>query len=600
MSANHQVGFWIGLRELYDHLTARRKRQLNVVLLLMLLGALAELATIGAIIPFLSLLAGQEQSPHLEWLTETTAWLGDGAGERLTAATAMLVILILAAGAVRLRLTWSTQSFVFGLGHDLSVDIQRRILLQPYSFHVDQNTSVLIAALEKVQGVVGVLLQVTQATVALFIALFIIGGLVYFDPFTALVGAAAFSLVYLLVSAATRHRFARNSAIIGSAYDERIKIVQESLDGIRDVIIDGTQPIYLDAFRRVDRRFSRAHVHTAFMAAAPRFIIEALGMVLIAMLALIISQRQGNLAEALPILGALALGAQRLLPLLQQIYNGWSVASGHASLLAQVLALVRLSDSEEAVRRVPGPPLPLQDRITVEQLSFAYPSQRGMALENVSLVISRGSRIALVGKTGSGKTTLADLLMGLLDPTKGRITVDGVPLTRDNRHHWQKSIAHVPQTIFIADTSIAGNIALGVHPDAMDIARVIEAAKSAQLHDFVQSLPESYHTHVGERGVRLSGGQRQRLGIARAIYKEAPVLVLDEATSALDDTTEAAVMRSLDELGESRTIIMIAHRYSTIAHCGTVARLDNGRLVELGSVEEVAGARRAAETGARR
>lgn len=556
----------------------------------MLLGALAELATIGAIIPFLSLLAGEAQSPHLAWLTNLFSGLGANDRDRLTAATVVLVVLVTLAAAIRLALLWSAQTFVFGLGHELAVEIQRRILLQPYSFHLDRNTSTLIAAFEKVQALVGVLLTLMHSLVAVVIAIFIIGGLIYFDPFTALVAAAAFSLIYVLVSSLTRRRLARNSATLGAAYSERVKIVQESLGGIRDVIIDSSQPIYLEAFRRVDRRFNAASANTSFVSAAPRFLIEALGMVLIAALALVISRREGELAAALPILGALAFGAQRLLPLLQQIYYGWSTASGHASLLTQVLDLLRLPAPREFARRGSIPPLPLSDRISIEQLSYSYPAQRGRALETISLEIPRGSRLALIGRTGSGKSTLADLLMGLIEPTEGRILVDGVPLTGDNRHRWRQSIAHVPQAIFIADTSIARNIALSVEPDAIDLERVIDAAGKAQLHDFVESLPEGYDTEVGERGIRLSGGQRQRLGIARAIYKQAPVLVLDEATSALDEATEAAVMHSLELLGEEgRTVIMIAHRLSTVARCETVARLDRGRLSEVGSFEEIIG-----------
>jgi ABC-type multidrug transport system fused ATPase/permease subunit len=313
-------------------------------------------------------------------------------------------------------------------------------------------------------------------------------------------------------------------------------------------------------------------------------------MILIAVLAVVISAREGGFAGALPVLGALALGAQRLLPLLQQIYVGWSLAAGHSSLLVQVLDLLRLPVDEKAAHGDSEPPLPLRNRIAVENVSFTYASRRGSAVEGVSFEIPRGTRIALIGKTGSGKSTLADLLMGLLEPTEGRISVDGVSLTRENRRSWQRSIAHVPQAIFLADASIARNIAFGVPPQAIVGERVIEAAKKAQLDEFVAALPEGYETHVGERGVRISGGQRQRLGIARAIYKQAQILVLDEATSALDDATEAAVMQALDQLGEEgRTIIMIAHRLSTISCADIVIRLDNGRVAELGSYAEVVG-----------
>src|SRR5438067_6021282 len=580
------------MRELYSMLSPRRRRQLYLVLCLMIAGAFAELATIGAVLPFLSLLA----DPHrVEQVPLLAAFFGElGAvtpHERLVAATGLFVILAVVAAAVRLQLTWSSQDFVFSLGHDLAVDIQRRLLLQPYTFHINHNTSSLVAALEKIGVLVfNVLQQVMQAAIAVFISLFIVAALIAIDPFTALAAAAAFSLVYLLVSAFTRRRLAANSQIVGVSFDERVKIMQESLGGIRDVIIDNSQAVYLEAFRRVDDRFNTAKANTAFIGAAPRFVIESLGMVLIAVLAIAISAREGGFAGALPILGALALGAQRLLPLLQQIYVGWSLAAGNESVIVQVLDLMRLPVDQELARAGHVPPLPLLDRIRVDNVSFAYASRRGPALQNISFDIPCGARIALIGKTGSGKRTLADLLMGLIEPAEGSISVDGVPLAHDNRRNWQRSIAHVPQAIFLADASIERNIAFGVPADAIDRKRVIDAARKAQLDEFVHALPEGYDTHVGERGVRLSGGQRQRLGIARAIYKEASVLVLDEATSALDDATEAAVMEALDQLGdEGRTIILIAHRLSTVSRADIVVRLDNGRLAELGSYAEVVG-----------
>jgi ATP-binding cassette, subfamily B, bacterial PglK len=586
LSAQDQVGFGSGLRELYLMLSPHRRRQFYLVLGLMVAGALAELATIGAIIPFLSLLAEPHRLEHVPLIAAAFDGVGATTGrQRLIAAAGLFMMFALLAGAVRLQLAWSSQEFVFRLGHDFSVDIQRRLLLQPYTFHIGQNTSTLVAALEKV-GVLTftVVQQVIQAGTAIFIALFIVGVLIAIDPFTAIAAAAGFALIYVLVSAFTRHRLAQNSEIQGSSYDERVKILQESLGGIRDVIIDGSQAVYLDAFRRVDDRFNAAKASTAFISAAPRFVIEALGMILIAVLAFVISTREGGFALALPILGALALGTQRLLPLLQQIYFGWSLAAGNESLLTQVLALLRLPVDEEFAEAGEAHPLPLRDWIRVEQVSFAYASRRASALEDVSFEIPRGRRVALVGKTGSGKSTLADLLMGLLEPATGRITIDGVALTRGNRRNWQRSIAHVPQSIFLADASIARNIALGVPAETVDLARVREAARKAQLDEFVDTLSEGYDTHVGERGIRLSGGQRQRLAIARAIYKQAPVLVLDEATSALDDATEAAVMHALDQLGEEgRTIIMIAHRMTTIARADVVVRLDNGRVVEIGS-----------------
>lgn len=573
-------------------MSPKRRRQFYVVMLLMLAGAFAEIATIGAVLPFLTLLADPHRVDNLPAVAGAFSWVGaDTTHERLGAALGLFVALAIIGAAVRLLLVAMTQKFVFGMGHDLSAEIQRRLLFQPYTYHLNHNTSTLVASLEKVGVVVfSILQQAMMAVTAAFMSLFIIAGLIYIDPFTALSAAAAISIIYLLVSALSRQALQRISDLVGTAYDDRIKIFQESLGGIRDVIIDDSQGVYLEAFGDLDERFNKARARSAFLTSAPRFVIEGFGMILIAILASILSGSDGGFARALPILGALALGAQRLLPLLQQIYVGWSTSASNSSVLSQVLELLRLPIDDQLARPTKVPKLPLRRSIVVDGMSFHYLNRRTPAIEDVSFEIPIGQTIALIGKTGSGKSTLADLLMGLIEPSEGRIMIDGVPLTRENRRNWQRSIAHVPQAIFLADTSIARNIALGAGAEEIDLERVIDASIKAQLHEFVSGLADGYDTFVGERGIRLSGGQRQRLGIARAIYKETPVLVLDEATSALDDATEAAVMQALDKLGdEGRTIIMIAHRLTTISRADQVVKLDNGRLVELGSYSQVVG-----------
>jgi len=595
--ASSQPAFWTLLPDLYRALSPARRRQLYLLLALMVIGAFAELATIGTLLPFLSLLAGVQQPGGFPALTGLFAAIGAATPQQQIWIAAILFAgVAIAAGAIRLWLSWSTQIFMSMLGHDLSVEIQRRILLQPYSYHVARNSSHAVAAIERVQSLVyHVLLQMISGVVAAFIAIFIVAALIYIEPLTAIIAAAAFSLIYLLVSAVTRPRLAENSESIRTAYEERVRIIQESIGGIRDLIIDNSQQLYVDAFARVDRRFSVAGATTTFIATAPRFVIESAGMAVIAIIAFFIAQREGSLASALPVLGAVALGAQRLLPLLQQIYHGWATASGHRSVLNEVLDLLKLEPKEERQASSDIAPLPLRDAITIEHVSFAFPSRKKPVLEDVTLEIRRGSSVALIGRTGSGKSTLADLIMGLIEPSHGRIAVDGVPLVGEERLRWRRSIAHVPQAIFLADTTIARNIALGVRPEDIDHERVVEAAKSAQLHDFVASLPDGYATTVGEHGIRLSGGQRQRLGIARAIYKQAPVMILDEATSALDEATEAAVIDALTKLGEQgRTLIIIAHRLSTVARCSLVARLESGRVTSTGSYAEVVEAPRVA------
>lgn len=561
---------------------------------LMVVGAVAELATLGSLLPLLSLLAGVNQPARIPSLARLFAAAGATTPrEQIWFAVILFAAMALFAGTIRLWLNWSTQMFTALLGHELSVDVQRRVLAQPYPFHLTHNSSEAVAAIDTVQSLVlHVLLQLIYATAAAFIALVIVAALIYVDPFTAAIAAAAFSLLYLFVTAITRPRLARNSELIRTTYEERVRIVQESVGGIRDVIIDGAQGLYLDTFSKVSSRYGIASATTTFIAAAPRFIIEAAGMAVIALVALLIADREGGLANALPLLGAVALGAQRLLPLLQQVYHGWASISGHRSVLFEVLERLRLPIPADTGSGSAVEPLPFRDEISVAGVSFAYPGSKLSVLDEVTLEIPRGSIIGVVGKTGAGKSTLADLIMGLIEPTEGQITVDGVRLLGEERRRWQRCVAHVPQAIFLADSSIEQNIAFAVRPEDIDRDRVRAAAACAQLHEFVTSLPDSYGTKIGERGIRLSGGQRQRLGIARAIYKQAPVLVLDEATSALDDVTETAVMEALAALGrEGRTIIIIAHRLSTLAWCGQLVRLEGGRLAQLGTHADAADVR---------
>jgi ATP-binding cassette subfamily B protein len=570
-------------------MSASRRRQFFLLLILMLIGAFAELATIGAVIPFLTLLTNPAALERFASVTRAFALIGaETRAERLLAATALFSLIVITSGAVRYELSRSTQHFSYRLAHELLLEVQRRFLYQPYAFHIQRNTSTLISSLEKAEILAcEVVISLMQAAIAAFIAIFIIGALIAVDPVTALVAAAAFSAIYILVSAIAKGRLAANSNVIARGFDERLKVLQESLAGIRDVIIDGSQSVYLALFDQENSQLNRARADTAVVSSAPRFIIETVGIVAIAAIALFQSQREGGLAAALPILGAIALGAQRLLPLLQQVFKGWSTASGYLSVVGQTADLLRLPIPKPDRGKIAA--LPLRKSISVDAVGYTYRSRRRLALEEVSFEIPVGSAVALIGETGSGKSTLADLLMGLIDPDEGRILIDGAPLSGKNRRRWQQSIAHVPQSIFLADASIASNIALGRHDEPVDLARVVKAAKAAQLHQFVSSLPEGYDTFVGERGIRLSGGQRQRLGIARAIYKQTPVLVLDEATSALDEATEAAVMKGLHGLGGGRTLIIIAHRLSTIARCDRVVRLHEGRMVATGSFAEVVG-----------
>jgi ABC-type bacteriocin/lantibiotic exporter with double-glycine peptidase domain len=545
----------------------------------MLLGAVSEIVTLGALLPFLALLADPERAATVPMLQKVAVMLGWSAPEQMLAPVTLLFgAVALGAGAVRLLLTWSIQRFVFQLGHDLSVEVYRRTLYQPYLYHVSKNTSELIAAVRKIDAVVeGVLLRLMQLITAVIISVFIIVALVAINPGVAISAAIGFAMLYVSVTIITRQRLRRNSTIWASAQGGRVKALQEGLGGIRDVLLDQTQPAFIKEYDKVDAALRQAQAVNEFVSTAPRYIIEACGIVLIAGMALVLSRGPGGLIAALPVLGVLALGAQRLLPLLQIIYHGWSHITANQRALSDVLEVLDLPSGE--ITFPTAKPIPFAREISLEGVCFRYVGDRPLVLDAITLNIPKGARIGFIGRTGSGKSTIVDLIISLLEPTAGKILIDGTPLNSANVRGWQAQIAHVPQAIFLADASIAQNIAFGLLQDEIDFSRVRDAAERSELSGFIESLPGGYETVIGERGIRLSGGQRQRIGIARALYKNASVLVFDEATSALDSETENAIMSSISTLGRELTIIIIAHRLSTVGICDQVYRLEGGRLV---------------------
>lgn len=383
----------------------------------------------------------------------------------------------------------------------------------------------------------------------------------------------------------------------------KVQAIQEGLGGIRDVLLYGTQHIYHSRFMSHDSAVRRAQASGEVIGASPRYIIEAVGMILIVVLAYWLSPRQGGLTGAIPVLGALAIGAQKLLPQMQLVYSSWSSINGSHNQLEDVLGFLEkpaLYENYQSVffkanyTKINQTKLPKDfsqscqsPLLALRNVSFRYDDNTPEVLNNINLEIPKGSRVGFIGKTGSGKSTLLDLIMALLQPTSGQIEVDGIPLNEHNYRNWQLRIAHVPQTIYLSDATIAENIAFGVPLEQIDLSRVKIASTKAQLSDFIERQPHKYQTHVGERGVRLSGGQRQRIGLARALYKQADILVLDEATSALDDLTEQSVMSAINALGNELTVLMIAHRVSTLRACDKIVELDNASVLRVGRYENI-------------
>ncbi len=577
------------LIRLWGHISIHRKSQFFLVLGLTILVSCFEVLTIGAVLPFLMALTSPERvfgHPATQSLIDLFGI--SGKEQLLFVLTVIFAIASILGGFLRVALVWANNHFSCLTGADLGIKIYRQTLYQPYTVHFSRNTSEVISGVTtKANAVISnVLTPILTIISAAFMTLAILGTLVLVDYVVVLSALGGFCLIYGIIISVTRRKLRNNSQEVAVNLSRVMKVLQEGLGGIRDVLIDGTQKTYCDIYHSADLRMRKAQANTNFIGQCPRYLIEAMGTVLIAVVAYRLASGGGGFGDALPLLGALVLGAQRLLPIIQQAYASWTSIQGSQGYLRDTITLLdqKLPDYAELP---PLRPLAFEREIAIRQLSFRYRNNLPFILKDVDLVFAKGARIGFVGGTGAGKSTFLDILMGLLAPSEGRLEVDGVSITYANNRQWQSLIAHVPQSIFLADCSVAENIAFGIPKKDIDLARVKSVAKQAQIADVIEAWPEQYDTVVGERGVKLSGGQRQRIGIARSLYKQAKVIVFDEATSALDAQTEAAVMRSIEGLGRDLTIFIVAHRLTTLSICDSIIEIGNQNVIRIGTYSEI-------------
>ena len=577
----------IPIKRLWVHLSLRRKKQLGWLLAVMICTSCAEVLSISAVLPFLGALMAPEEIIESAYLRPVLVVLGIKNPDQLALPlTLVFICAAMIACSARLLLLWMQTRLGNAIGADLSVQIYEKTLYQPYIVHAFRNSSEVIAGISSKVNVVveSAVLPLLIATSSILLAVGIFAAMVVIDPIIALGAFSIFGVVYTVVIFSSKKQLMRNSKRISKEYGRMVKALQEGLGGIRDVLLDGTQAVFCRIYRSADLPLRRAQANNQIIAASPRFLIEALGITLIAMLAYMLSNEQGGGTNSIPLLGALAMGAQRLLPVLQHLFSSWSsFRGGHAS-LNDVIALIEQPIPKHA-ENFACDPIKFDKLIKLQNISYRYSIQTPWILRDVNLEIPKGARVGIMGSTGSGKSTLLDIFMALLPLEKGSLTIDDTLIDEKNLRRWQLHIAHVPQSIFLADTTIAENIAFGIPQDEIDCQRVVRAARQAQIDETVKSWKEGYGTHVGERGIRLSGGQRQRIGIARALYKQADIIVFDEATSALDNDTEAVLINAINAISSDITIVMVAHRLSTLKGCDIIYEVAAGRVRRRTNIE---------------
>ena len=573
---------------LWKRLAKSRQRQLVLVFCLMLASAFAEVVSLGAVLPFIGVLTAPEKVPKYQSLERFVEELGIQTPQELVLPVVIIfMVTAILAGILRLTLLWATAKLSNAIGADMSLEMYRRTLYQPYKVHFLRNSSEVIDGITHKSWAAMDMLKSTMTLVSSSLLMTtMVAGLIVIDPAVVSAALGVFGLIYGVVALKARRKLKENSQRISEQGTLAIKSLQEGLGAIRDILLNWSQAAYCETYRKADMPYRMAYGSNLFISVSPRFAMETIGMVLIAGLAYFLSSQHGGIGPSLPLLGALALGAQRIIPALQQIYWAWASIAGNRASLEEVIDLLNQPIPEEALKPPPKT-LDFHSQITFNGVWFRYLDTEPWVLKDLNLVIPRGCRMGFVGGTGSGKSTTLDLLMGLLEPTKGHIMVDGMEIRTGALRTWQQNIAHVPQSIFLADSTLAENIALGIPAELIDMKKVKRAAEQAMIADFIESRPEGYNALVGERGVMLSGGQRQRIGIARALYKDAGVLVLDEATSSLDNQTEKAVMACLDNLHRDMTILIIAHRLTTIQNCDQIVELEGGAVIAQGTYDEL-------------
>lgn len=577
-------------------LNSQERRRFYGLLLLIVFGGLFDAMGVTSILPFMAVVGNPELIQTNPWLHRVFLELHFSSPQTFLVGLGVgALVIMLMSNAVSLVGSTAILWFAGNLGHQLSAQILGTYVQRPYSYFLERNTSHLVMhCTEDVSRLVqGILIPLLQGMAKLIVVTSMLLLVMWIDPWLALLSAAMMGTIYAVVFVSIRGRVSDLGRASKAANRERFRLASEILNGIKELRILGRDEAYRERFAQHSTVFVTGQWMSSALSLLSRYAIETVAFGSMIVLVLYLLTTHQDFRAALPMLTLYALAAYRLLPAFQQIFGSATVIRFNLSALDAVEEELRVGARTQTDPLVPRSPSPravgqLQRQIHIENLVYQYPRTTEPILNRLTLTIPRNTTVAIVGSTGSGKTTLIDIILGLLEPQQGSVTVDGAPITSRNVGSWQTHLGYVPQHIYLADDSVAANIAFGVAPQDVDIDHVKHAAHIAHIHDFVSgALPDGYDTVVGERGVRLSGGQRQRLGIARALYSNPDVLILDEATNALDAITETGVTDAIRDLSHTKTIIMIAHRLRTVQQADIIYLLEGGSIRSQGTYEEL-------------
>lgn len=569
------------------------RRGLVFLVVTVVLRAAAEAVGVVSVVPFLALAANPkvvDTSRKLHAVYVALHFTSPRAFLIFTGA-AMLAVTIVSNGLSAFAL-WYMLRFVWQKNHTLTTQMLERYLAEPYTFFLHQNTSNFAKnVLNEVGSFTnGVLTPLTNVIANVAVVVFILIILVVLNPLLALVTLVVFAGAYAVVYGLVRGRQDRLGRVRLEMNRRRFQIATEGFGGFKDLKVSGREGFFIERFEEPSLLHTRAIVSNQVIGQMPKYAMQSIAYGGIITVVLLLLSTGRSITALLPTLGLYAIAAYRLMPSLQAVFTGVVTIRFNApalNVIAEELARGKQLVAAARRQRVEAAPVSFIHEFTLENVVFQYERAPTAALHGVSLRVRKNSTIGLIGPTGAGKTTLVDVILGLLPATEGSLRVDGTPVTQRNLRKWQDLLGYVPQHIYLSDSTIRSNIAFGVPEAEIDEDRVRRAARIANLDSFVRELPRGYDTTVGERGIRLSGGQRQRIGIARALYSEPDVLILDEATSSLDGMTENVVMEAIGSLARQKTIILIAHRLTTVRDCDVIYLMEAGRITSCGTYDEL-------------
>ncbi len=580
-------------RKIFELLDEKERRRFFLLMGILVAVAVAELIGLSAVFAVLAVLsnpASVTSGGRLNWLYDTLRFTSLHDFQIAIAAAAIVVLL--ASQAVKALGIYATARYTSMRSYTLSSRLLSLYLKQPYAWYLNRNSAdasrKLLNEIQQFNG--KVLVPALNLVGSALPALAIISFLLYVDPLICIATSVVIGGGYLIIFLWQRRRLSMISKELVRHNKTRFRLTQEVMGGFKEVKLLGLEKGFSRRFDRAGLEAARHNATASVLQQVPKLALEAIVFGFLILLVMVLLLRNdGNIATILPTLGIFAFATMRLFPALQKIYASFSSMVVGQAALDQVYEDF-VASSKTAIDLPTGGTSVLRPEraVVLDRVSYSYPEHSRTALKDVSLEIRTCTTVGIVGGTGAGKTTLVDMILGLLTPSSGEIRIDDVPLGIENMRPWQRAIGYVPQSIYLVDDTVARNIAFGLPPEAIDQAAIERAARLAALHDFVLSeLPEGYNTIVGERGVRLSGGQRQRIGIARALYNQPSLLILDEATSALDNITERVVMEAVDTMRHEMTIVMIAHRLSTVRQCDVIHVMERGAIVASGTYDDL-------------